>query len=151
MTSSGCSITGDVVSIIEIDLSCRCRVARGTSVAVHVTRVSPSGNTSGASLVIDEISTRSDASAEPSSTMLASIEVASIWISVGTVIIGDGCVDYMYFLLQIVDKLPEMSRTVHVTIVVPNSNEARRIITYEMQLQYYQSDSINGNSNMLPV
>ena len=47
------------------------------SVAVHVTIVSPSGNTSGASLVMEEISTKSDASAEPNSTILVSMEVAS--------------------------------------------------------------------------
>ena len=50
--------------------------------------VSPSGNTSGASLVMVAISTRSDASAIPNSTLFASIEVASTWTSFGTVMIG---------------------------------------------------------------
>ena len=41
------------------------------SVAVHVTRVSPSGNTSGASLVMEEISTKSDTLAPPKSIIFS--------------------------------------------------------------------------------
>ena len=58
------------------------------SVAVHVTMVSPRGNTSGASLVMDEISTRSDA-LTPTRSMMFSIEsLASTLTSDGAVMIG---------------------------------------------------------------
>ena len=121
MNDSGCSITGDVVSITEIVWVADAELP-DVSVAVQVTIVSPSGNTSGASLVIEEISTLSDASAESNSTILASSEIASTCISAGVVMIGT-VVSMTCISCSNVDELPDMSITVQVTIVVPNSND----------------------------
>ena len=56
--------TGEVVSTMFM-IWVAVALLPDVSVAVHVTMVSPSGNASGASLVIEATSTWSDASAKP--------------------------------------------------------------------------------------
>ena len=70
-TSTGDVIVGRVVSIIVIDWVAEAELPE-ESVAVQVTIVSPSGNTSGASLVIDVTSIMSVYSEIPILTGFAS-------------------------------------------------------------------------------
>ena len=81
--------------------------------------------------------------------MLEFIEVASTCISVGALIVG-AVVSMVCISCSNVDKLPEISRTVHVTTVVPNSNEFGASLVIEI-ISVLSSDSINGKSNMLSV
>ena len=70
---------------------------------------------------MEEISTISDASAKPNSTMLALIEVASICISFGTVMDGT-VVSIIKTFWESVETLPDVSVAVHVTMVSPSGN-----------------------------
>ena len=91
------------------------------SVAVHVTIVSPRGNVSGASLVIDDTSILSSAVEFSSVILLPSNPVASATIFSGVSILGDvvsttvtNCVPDT--------ELPALSEAVQVTIVSPRGN-----------------------------
>ena len=59
------------------------------SVAVHVTVVSPNGNTFGALLEIEGMSTKSLETGLPSTTMFESADIASAVIESGAVMLGD--------------------------------------------------------------
>ena len=86
--SFGATIDGVVVSITEICCESEAELPE-ESVAVQVTIVSPSGNTSGASLVMDMTSTSSDALTPIRSMILFSIWLASSWKSDGAIITGE--------------------------------------------------------------
>ena len=83
----GTITVGSVVSITEMVWVADAELPE-VSVAVHVTRVSPSGNTSGASLVIEETSTKSDTLASPKSIIFSTKLLASTRRSEGAVMWG---------------------------------------------------------------
>ncbi|CAI8186658.1 MAG: Uncharacterised protein [Candidatus Nitrosopelagicus brevis] len=91
------------------------------SVAVQVTIVSPSGNTSGASLVTDDISTSSDVSGVTNSRVFCSKLDASIIRSSENAIRGavesTKIIDWLRF-----EMFPITSVAVQVTIVSPSGN-----------------------------
>ena len=93
------------------------------SVAVHVTTVSPSGKVSGASLVTVSTWIISYAVASPSSTSVSERPVASTIISEGREISGP-LVSTIVTTWVSVETLPDVSTTVHVTVVLPNGNES---------------------------
>ena len=70
---------------------------------------------------MDDISTWSDASANPKSIIFLSTDVASIWTSDGEII--SGAVVSMTVIFWVVEaELPEESVAVQVTIVSPSGN-----------------------------
>ena len=81
--------------------------------------------------------------------MLALIEVASICISFGTVMDGT-VVSITCISCSDVEILPELSETVHVTMVVPNSNDSGASLVME-EISVLSTESIIGNSSMLAV
>ena len=114
------SITGEVVSTTVMIWVAEAELPE-ESVAFQVTIVSPSGNTVGASLVIVDISTWSDASANPNSVTLLSIDVASTFTSRGAMIVGK-VVSIIEMIWVAEAELPEESVAVQVTIVSPSGN-----------------------------
>ena len=86
--SDGEIIDGEVVSTTEIVWVEEAELP-DESVAVQVTSVSPSGKTSGASLVIVATSTRSETRTPIKSTIFSSIWIASIIRSEGAEIVGN--------------------------------------------------------------
>ena len=93
------------------------------SVAVHVITVSPSGNVSGESLVIEIISTVSLAVPRPISAKFPSAPLASIVMLSGAVTLG-AVVSTTVTVWVAVEELPDESVAVHVTVVLPNENES---------------------------
>ena len=113
-------IDGMVVSITEICCESEAELPE-ESVAVQVTIVSPSGNTSGASLVTDDISTSSDVSGVTNSRVFCSKLDASIIRSSENAIRGavesTKIIDWLRF-----EMFPITSVAVQVTIVSPSGN-----------------------------
>src|SRR3990172_11473551 len=86
-TSDGGAIVGALVST-TLTFCVSVAVLPLVSVAVHVTIVSPSGKTGGASFVIDSISPLSVAAASPKIITLSTELVASLVTSAGALITG---------------------------------------------------------------
>ena len=86
--SVGTVIIGTVVSITDTVWVVDAELPE-VSVAVHVMIVSPSGNTCGASLVIEAISTRSDTRKPDNSTIFSLKLLASTLRSEGPAISGE--------------------------------------------------------------
>ena len=93
------------------------------SVAVHVITVSPSGNVSGESLVIASTWIISYVVAPPISTTVFEMPVASTITSDGATISGI-VVSITVTICVPFEILPDVSTTVHVTVVLPNENES---------------------------
>ena len=120
MRFSGAIRTGEVVSTTVMVWVAEAELPE-ESVAVQVTIVSPSGNTSGASLVTDDISTSSDVSGVTNSRVFCSKLDASIIRSSENAIRGavesTKIIDWLRF-----EMFPITSVAVQVTIVSPSGN-----------------------------
>ena len=100
------------------------------SVAVQVTMVSPRGKTSGALLVIDDISTRSDTRTPISSITLLSALTASILMSEGAAISGK-TVSTTVIVWFWVEVFPTTSVAVQVTMVSPRGNTSGALLVID--------------------
>ena len=120
--SDGDAITGKIVSETVIF----CVILDefpDSSVAIHVTVVSPSGKNSGALLVIDEIPTRSYVDGTSSSTELEFAFCASDVMFDG--IINSGLVvSTILTNCSALVVFPDVSVTVHVTVVSPSGKNS---------------------------
>ena len=118
--SCGVIIVGTVVSTTVIVCSAD-MVLWWLSVALHITTVEPSGNTSGASLTMEEIPDMSLASAWPISTRVSWRLVASTVRSSGTVKVGI-VVSTIVTVCVAMEWFPASSVIIQVTSVSPIGN-----------------------------
>ena len=91
--------------------------------AVHVTMVSPNGNTSGASLVTESISDISSTMEFSRTTTFSCSDIASTIIDSGAVMLG-AIVSTIVTNCVLDMEFPEVSVAVHVTMVSPNGKNS---------------------------
>ena len=121
--------TGAVVSTILM-IWVAVALLPDVSVAVHVTMVSPSGNASGASLVIEATSTISVDTANPISNFIPELSDISISISDGDWIDGTVVSSTITYWMSVA-LLPDVSVAVHVTMVSPSGNASGASLVIE--------------------